>query len=111
MMEEGAIAYGQQVLAEHNLSDWQVVVRVGKMIDNGYCWAATVYGEKTIFLRLRDVLGHSDDQVKKIIRHELAHALAGAEAGHGREWQAIADRLGVPVWPYTRTGRLRRSRR
>jgi predicted SprT family Zn-dependent metalloprotease len=35
-----------------------------------------------------------DDEVHQILLHEVAHALAGAEAGHGREWKRIATELG-----------------
>lgn len=35
-----------------------------------------------------------DDEIHQILLHEVAHALAGSAAGHGREWKRIASELG-----------------
>ena len=35
-----------------------------------------------------------DDEAHQILLHEVAHALAGPDAGHGREWKRIAADLG-----------------
>lgn len=35
-----------------------------------------------------------DDEIHQILLHEVAHALAGAEAGHGATWKRIARELG-----------------
>lgn len=35
-----------------------------------------------------------DDEVHQILLHEVAHALAGSEAGHGAEWSRIARQIG-----------------
>lgn len=35
-----------------------------------------------------------DDEVHQVLLHEVAHALAGHPAGHGRRWQSIARELG-----------------
>lgn len=35
-----------------------------------------------------------DDDVHQTLLHEVAHALAGPDAGHGPKWRAIADELG-----------------
>ncbi len=107
MTEEQAVAYGKQVLAEHRLTGWLIVVRPGVLARNGACGGATVYGQRTILLRTRDVLGHSDEEVRQLIAHEVAHALNGSWApAHGREWAAIAIRLGVG-YPFITQARLR----
>jgi predicted SprT family Zn-dependent metalloprotease len=36
-----------------------------------------------------------EEQVKDTILHELAHAVAGHEAGHGPTWKSAARRLGA----------------
>lgn len=36
----------------------------------------------------------SDDETHQILLHEVAHALAGSQAGHGHEWKRIAADLG-----------------
>lgn len=35
-----------------------------------------------------------DDEVHQTLLHEVAHALAGPAAGHGKEWKRIARELG-----------------
>ncbi|MDO5726353.1 MAG: SprT-like domain-containing protein [Bowdeniella nasicola] len=37
---------------------------------------------------------YDDELAKDTVIHEVAHALAGAKAGHGPRWQAHARRLG-----------------
>ena len=44
--------------------------------------------------RWHAVRGEARD-VTDTILHEIAHALAGAKAGHGPEWKAIAKRIGA----------------
>ncbi|AJM77149.1 sprT domain-containing protein [Rathayibacter toxicus] len=36
----------------------------------------------------------SDEEVRQTLLHEVAHALAGPEAGHGPQWRRTALRLG-----------------
>lgn len=35
-----------------------------------------------------------DDEIYQVLLHEVAHALAGPDAGHGSEWKNIAHGLG-----------------
>lgn len=35
-----------------------------------------------------------DDEIHQILLHEVAHALAGPDAGHGPKWKEIAKELG-----------------
>jgi len=35
-----------------------------------------------------------DDEIHQVLLHEVAHALAGAGAGHGAEWKRVARELG-----------------
>lgn len=37
---------------------------------------------------------YDDDEIHQILLHEVAHALAGARAGHGPAWQRVARELG-----------------
>lgn len=36
----------------------------------------------------------SDDEIHQVLLHEVAHAIAGARAGHGPAWRRIARDLG-----------------
>ncbi len=35
-----------------------------------------------------------DDEIHQVLLHEVAHAMAGPAAGHGREWKRIAAEIG-----------------
>lgn len=37
---------------------------------------------------------HDDDEVHQTLLHEVAHAMAGPDAGHGPGWRRIARRIG-----------------
>ena len=37
---------------------------------------------------------YDDDEIHQVLLHEVAHALAGARAGHGPKWKAVATELG-----------------
>ena len=37
---------------------------------------------------------YGDDEIHQILLHEVAHALAGARAGHGPGWRSVAAGLG-----------------
>ena len=50
---------------------------------------------KLILLSRLHAVGGSPAQVTDTILHEIAHALAGPEAGHGPVWKEIARRIGA----------------
>ncbi len=52
------------------------------------------YRTKSIQLSLPLTLHSDEKDVKDTILHEIAHALAGHEAGHGFKWQQIARSIG-----------------
>jgi SprT protein len=52
------------------------------------------YRRKTVELSLPITLLASVEDVTDTILHEIAHALAGASAGHGPEWVRIARSIG-----------------
>jgi predicted SprT family Zn-dependent metalloprotease len=56
----------------------------------GACHTAT----KRITLSHTLVLLNDEDEVRNTILHEIAHALAGAKAGHGPVWRAQARAIG-----------------
>ena len=37
---------------------------------------------------------YDDDEIHQVLLHEVAHAIAGAKAGHGPRWKKIAADLG-----------------
>lgn len=52
------------------------------------------YDEHLISLSRYFVDLHSLDEIDQVMRHEIAHALAGSKAGHGAQWKKIATELG-----------------
>src|SRR4030095_1637273 len=75
-------------------------VRVGRSV--GHSWAHCDYAKRELVFHPR-LLSCDWVFVNQICLHEVAHALAGKSAGHGRDWLAVARgmgyRLGVKV-PY-----------
>ena len=51
--------------------------------------------ERLIVLSRAHAMEGTPDDVEDTVLHEIAHALAGPEAGHGPAWKAIARRLGA----------------
>ncbi len=37
---------------------------------------------------------YEDDEIHQVLLHEVAHAVAGHRAGHGRAWKSAAEELG-----------------
>lgn len=52
------------------------------------------YDQHLISLSRYFVDYHSLDEIDQVMRHEIAHALAGSKAGHGPKWKKIATDLG-----------------
>ena len=52
------------------------------------------YAEHRISLSRYFVELHSLEEIDQVIRHEVAHAVAGSKAGHGPKWKKIATELG-----------------
>jgi predicted SprT family Zn-dependent metalloprotease len=52
------------------------------------------YDQHVISLSRHFVDLHSLDEINQVMRHEIAHALAGSKAGHGSKWKKIATQLG-----------------
>lgn len=52
------------------------------------------FGRRRITVSRYIALRSTDDEVRQILLHEIAHALAGARAGHGPAWRRAASELG-----------------
>lgn len=79
------------LMNEHGLDDW--VFKLDNSIARAGCCNFTT---KTISLSkhlVRDAK-HAMGDVRNTVLHEIAHALAGHGAAHGREWKVIALRIG-----------------
>lgn len=61
-------------------------------------WAGQCdYRQETIRLSVPWLKANADrpDVILNTVRHEIAHALAGARAGHGPEWKAWCEKVGA----------------
>jgi predicted SprT family Zn-dependent metalloprotease len=59
------------------------------------------YSDKKITVSKYLSLVHDIDDVKQTILHEIAHALSGPKAGHGKKWLATAKKIGYRNETYT----------
>ena len=80
----------RQMMDEHGLKHWSLYFSQGHRL-LGRC----AYRDQTIFISRYHAVNYPPEQVNDTILHEIAHALAGAQAKHGPEWKAIALRIGA----------------
>lgn len=52
------------------------------------------FGRRRITVSRHLAARFSDDDIHQVLLHEVAHALAGPDAGHGPTWQRLARDLG-----------------
>jgi predicted SprT family Zn-dependent metalloprotease len=52
------------------------------------------YRAKRITVSRHLAARYEDDEIHQVLLHEVAHALAGAGAGHGPRWKKVAAELG-----------------
>ena len=78
------------LLAEHGLRDWTFAFNRRKRAF-GLCDCS----RRTIYLSSILTELNGEAEVKDTLLHEVAHALAGPEAGHGPAWQEVARSLGA----------------
>jgi len=78
---------------EHGLHRWdfefdRAVRRAGA------CHYGSRTGKPKITLSRALMVNWAESEVRNIVLHEIAHALAGHAAGHGREWKRVARSIG-----------------
>jgi predicted SprT family Zn-dependent metalloprotease len=78
------------LMRAHGLRGWEFAFNRAKRT-MGLCRHA----EQRIELSVYFVLSNEAAAVRDCILHEIAHALAGSEAGHGPKWRRICHRIGA----------------
>ena len=80
------------LMNQHGLTDWTFELDRAKR-RAGCC----KHGCKTLTLSYHYITRNLDkpDDIRDTILHEIAHALAGHDAGHGDAWKAICVRIGA----------------
>jgi predicted SprT family Zn-dependent metalloprotease len=87
-MEAEALAL--RLMKRHGLSQWGFGLNRSKR-NLGLCR----YAERRIELSAHFVAQHDEPEIRDVILHEIAHALAGHDAGHGSLWRAICRAIGA----------------
>lgn len=86
--EAGRLA--RELMDAHGLHGWHFAFDRAKK-RAGVCR----YGQQTIGLSAPLTALHTPAQVRDTILHEIAHALVGAQHGHGPAWRAMARSVGA----------------
>ncbi|MFM1796128.1 MAG: hypothetical protein RLZZ340_805, partial [Actinomycetota bacterium] len=90
-------ALAERKIAEHlDLENWKFEFDSAKR-RAGLC----NYTEQKIQLSKYHVDIHSVDENMQVVLHEVAHAMAGSEAGHSKVWLATAKRIGYRAEKFT----------
>ncbi|WP_432487567.1 SprT-like domain-containing protein [Kineococcus sp. SYSU DK018] len=84
-----AVAVAEELLAEHGLDGWTVVLDRART-RAGVCRE----DRRQIGLSAPLTLLHSPAEVRDTVLHEIAHALVGTRHGHDAVWRAAARRIG-----------------
>ncbi|MBA4191016.1 MAG: hypothetical protein C0467_23775 [Planctomycetaceae bacterium] len=77
-------------LARHNLAGWTF-----HLADTKRRLGVCKHRSKRIEISEYYAIHNTDEAVWDTLLHEVAHAIAGPEAGHGPVWKAVAVRLGA----------------
>lgn len=80
----------RRLMDRHGLRDWQFRFNNRKRA-LGIC----NHSDRHIELSRYFVRDNDEQAVRDTLLHEIAHGLAGPEAGHGPRWKAICRRLGA----------------
>lgn len=94
MQRQHATDFALSKLTEHGLTSqgWRFEIVDRPTVSGlGLCW----FGAKLITLTGWYVDLNDEAAVHDTILHEIAHAIAGREAGHGPGWKAVAARIGA----------------
>jgi hypothetical protein len=90
-------ALGQSMLVECGLDGWRVrgvyeIDDMGDEDDIGGSRGRCHYAEKLIWVNMR--YADDPDMIRKILQHEITHALLPPGVGHGAEFLAKAKEIG-----------------
>ncbi|WP_428388587.1 SprT-like domain-containing protein [Mucisphaera sp.] len=88
LIEAERLARG--LMAEHGLSDWGFRFNRRKRVLGLCCFTDRRIELSRVYVEL-----HGREEIRETVLHEIAHAQAGAKAGHGLAWKAACLRLGI----------------
>ncbi len=80
----------RRLIDQHGLAEWQFGFNRRKR-SMGLCW----YERQLIELSRHFAIEHDECEVRDVILHEIAHALAGPQAAHGPRWKFVCRAIGA----------------
>ena len=80
----------RELMDRHGLGDWDLRFN-GARTQLGECRTR----QKLVLLSRVHAVNGPPERTMDTILHEIVHALAGPDAGHGPAWKAVARRLGA----------------
>ena len=86
----GVAGMARRLMDEHGLTGWTLAFGEARK-RLGACH----FRHHVIWISRTHALDGSEEQIRDTVLHEIAHAIAGPEAGHGPLWKAIARRIGA----------------
>ena len=87
---DGVAGMARRLMDEHGLTGWTLAFVEAKR-RLGDCH----FRHRVIRISRTHALGGSKEQIRDTVLHEIAHAIAGREAGHGPLWKVTARRIGA----------------
>ena len=86
----GVAGMARRLMDKHGLTGWTLAFVEAKR-RLGDC----DFEDRVIRISRGHALEGSEEQIRDTVLHEIAHAIAGREAGHGPLWKATARRIGA----------------
>lgn len=80
----------RDLMDHHGLQDWEIRIGSARNIA-GMCYYSRRLITMSLFLANARDKHHTEDT----ILHEIAHAIAGHKAGHGKDWKEVCIRIGA----------------
>ncbi len=83
-------AAARRLMDGHGIVDWTLA-----FVESGRRLGDCDYRDRVIRIGRAHALEGRDEEIRDTVLHEIAHAIAGAKAGHGPLWKATARRIGA----------------
>lgn len=82
-MEQFIVSFSKRTLKENNITNWKIKISENLKSNNA---ALCIYESKTIEYNSH-LCNYSEQFIKDIIFHEVAHVLTPKDKKHGKEWK------------------------
>ena len=80
----------RRLMDEHGLTGWTLA-----FVESRRGLGACDFSDRQIRIGRGHALEGNEEEIRDTVLHEIAHAIAGPEAGHGPLWKATARRIGA----------------